>query len=265
MIIAARGNDQEDFAAKLKKALNPAPDFVEFPQATLDRLIESFWNNEMAVEYMKSRGFTEETLRKFEIGYSAKKQLVTVPMHTVNGMPIGLVGRTPSNQDKQFKNSLRLPTSKSLWNIHRARRHGETVIITEASFDGMRVDQAGYSNVVACLGGNISNYHLEQLDRNFNTVVLMTDFDEKTKYVYPDCAKCKKKELKFCVGHNPGRDLGHKIAMSLPRKRVLWASYEEGVVYPNGAKDAGDMSDDEIRKCLKNAVTNFTYTSWNIY
>ncbi len=74
-----------------------------------------------------------------------------------------------------------------------------------------------------------------------------------------------KKSLKLCVGHNPGRDLGQKIAVALPRKKILWASYEEGIVYPHDAKDAGDMTEEEIRQCLKNAVSNFTYQSWNIY
>lgn len=265
-LIVQKGKDSTpDFAAQLQKALNPTPDFAEFPQASLDRLVEAFWENEKAVAYMRGRGFTDETLRKFSIGWSGKKGLVVVPMHTVKGMPIGLIGRTPSATDKQFKNSLKLPTSKTLFNLHRARRHGETVIVTEASFDCMRVDQAGYPNVVSCLSGNVSPYHLEQLDKHFNTIVIMTDFDKKEKHMYNDCGKCAKRGFKLCLGHNPGRDLGSKIANSLPMKRVLWASFEEKVVYPHDAKDAGDMTDNEIRQCLKNAVTDFTYRGWDLY
>ncbi len=71
--------------------------------------------------------------------------------------------------------------------------------------------------------------------------------------------------FKLCIGHNPGRDLGAKIAGNLPRKRVMWASYEDKIVYPHDAKDAGDMTDQEIRQCLRNAVPNFEYTSWALY
>lgn len=265
LIISKKNDTTADFAAQLQQALNPTPEFVEFPQATLSKLEAALWENEKAVAYLRSRGFTDETLKTFSIGYSAKKNLVTVPMYTASGMPIGIIGRSPSDSDKQFKNSAKLPTSKTLFNMNRARRQGETVILTEASFDAMRVHQAGYPNVVACLSGSVSPYHIEQLDKNFNTVVIMTDFDKKEKHMYNDCKKCAKRGFKLCVGHNPGRDLGTKIAANLPRKRILWASYEEKVIYPHDAKDAGDMTDEEIRQCLRNAVTNFEYTSWNLY
>jgi 5S rRNA maturation endonuclease (ribonuclease M5) len=253
------------FSDQLRKALNPTPDFAEFPQSAIDRMVEALWENEKALDYMRGRGFTDETLRKYEIGYSAKKDLVTVPMHTATGMPIGVIGRKPDSVDKQFKNSLRLPTSKTLFNIHRARRHGGTAIVTEASFDGMRVDQAGNPNVVSCLSGNVSPSHLEQLDKYFDTIIIMTDFDDKKKHIYSDCKKCAKRGFKLCIGHNPGRDLGNKIANGLPMKRVLWASYDERVVYPHGAKDTGDLEESEIRQCLYNAVTNFTYQDWGLY
>lgn len=264
-IISKKGDSSVSFAEQLSKALNPTPDFVEFPQASLDRLVEAFWKNEKALDYMRGRGFTDETLREFEIGYSDKKGLVTVPMHTATGIPIGIVGRKPDSNDKQFKNSSKLPTSKTLFNIHRARKHGGTAIVTEASFDGMRVHQAGSPHVVSCLSGNVSPYHLAQLDRYFDTIVIMTDFDSKEKHMYNDCKKCNKRGFKLCIGHNPGRDLGAKIANGLPLKRVLWASYSENLVYPHGAKDAGDLTDEEIRQCLRNAVTNYTYQDWDLY
>lgn len=265
LIISKKKDTESNFSDQLRLAFNPTPEFVEFPQASLDRLTNSFWQNDKAIDYMHERGFHDETLRKFEIGFSNKQNLIVVPMHTDRGMPIGLIGRTPSKEDKRFKNSKRLPTSKTLWNIHRARRHGETAIVTEASFDAMRVDQAGYSNVVACLSGNVSPYHLEQLDRNFNTIVIMTDFDPKEKHMYKECPKCRKQGHKLCIGHNPGRDLGAKIASGLPGKRMLWASYEENMIYPGGAKDAGSMTDEEIRQCLRNAVPDFVYRSWAVY
>lgn len=251
---------------RVKRALAKKVEFTEFNQAVLDKMYEDFWNNEKARSYMMvERGFEEPTLRDFRIGYSAKKDLISVPMHDHKGMPIGVIGRSPDPLNKVFKNSVNLPTSKTLWNMHRAKRTGDTVIITEASFDAMRVHQAGYPNVVACLGGHVSPHHFDMLERTFNTVILMVDFDKKEKHIYVNCKKCAKKGKKLCVGHNPGRDLGMTLAAGLHRKKVLWASYEEGVVYPHGAKDAGDMTDDEIRQCLKNAVSNFEYVSWGLY
>lgn len=239
----------------------------EFSQDKLDELYENFKSAPRAREYMHSRGFTDETLDYFQIGYSParilksgkyRKEMVTVPMHDHKGMPIGLIGRVPSKEDKTFKNSRGLPKRLTAWNIHRARKAGGTVIIVEASFDAMRVHQAGYPNVIALLGGHVTDEHIEQIERYFNRVIIMTDFDWLQHE--GSCRKCGG----ACRGHRPGRDLGRSIAGRLRNTRVLWAAYDDSCVYPHGAKDPGDMTDDEIRQSLKNAISNTQYRRWNI-
>jgi hypothetical protein len=42
----------------------------------------------------------------------------------------------------------------------------------------------------------------------------------------------------------------------------MWAAYDDTCIYPHNAKDAGDMTDAEIRQCLKGAVPNLIYSSW---
>lgn len=250
---------------KERRAKREAKQVPNFPQEVLDKMKRDFWNDSPALDYMRQRGFTDSTLDLYDIGYSAQKNLVATPMHDIDGKPVGVIGRT-IGPEKAFKNSVALPTSQTLWNIHRARRTGDTVIICEANFDAMRIAQAGYPNVVACLGGNFSPYHADQLAWNFSNIVIMTDNDDSTKHTYIGCRKCKAKGLKACVGHNPGRALGATIASEMTQrgKVVRWASYDDKTVYPHGAKDAGDMTDDEIRQCLKQTVSNFTYNSWGI-
>lgn len=264
-LIISRAGDAPSTLELVQEALRPKEDFEPFSQDKIDQMVDAFWKNEKAVQYMKGRGFTDETLRHFEIGFSAKKNCIAVPMHDPNGQPIGVIGRLLSAKSKGFKNSDRLPTSKTLWNLHRAKRTGDTVIVVEASFDGMRDHQAGFPNVVGLLGGHLSPYHIEQLDRHFSTIIIGTDFDTKEKHFQENCRKCRKAGSNLCLGHNPGRDLGASLAEKLTRKRVLWMSYENGVVYPHGAKDQGDMTDDEIRQCVRNAVSDFTYRTWGLY
>lgn len=243
-------------ADRLSEIKEKQPDFVEFPTGPVERMIRDFPNSKEAREYMMNRGFSWNTLEHFEIGYSTKRDMVVVPMHDPNGMLIGFVGR--SIEGKIFKNSDGLPKSKTAWNFHRAKQHGETVIVTESSFDAMRVHQAGYPNVIALLGGHASTYHLNQLGQTFSTVIIATDFD---KPIYrPNCRRCN---YKSCQGHRPGRDLGRTIAEGLKGKRIKWAAYDDEVVYPHDAKDMGDMTDTEIRQCLTNAVGQFEYARWN--
>lgn len=266
-IIKYRNVHSTPFADRLAEAMAKPVDFIEFPQAVIDRMVADF-KGSVAEEYMHSRGFEDNTLEFFEVGYSAKKNMVAVPMHDPKGMPIGIIGRTPSHTDKSFKNSVGLPKAKTAWNFHRAKKQGDTVIICEASYDAMRIHQAGYPNVIALLGGHVTEYHLEQINRNFSKVVIMTDFDKKQ--YRPNCRMCRGKvnngspNAVACNGHRPGRDLGRTIIQRLPNKRGLWAAYDDTCVFPHGAKDAGDMTDDEIRQCLKNAVSNLTYSQWDI-
>lgn len=254
-----------DLHAAVTAAMDQPPEFSEFPTAVLEAAVGAF-KGSVAEEYMHSRGFTDETLEYFGVGYSAKQNMVIVPMHDPKGMPIGLIGRTPSKTEKRFKNSTNLPKSKTSWNYHRAKRTGDTVIICEASYDAMRIHQAGYPNVVALLGGHVTPYHIEQLGRTFSTIILMTDFDKKQ--FRPNCRACKDVDFKpnevKCKGHRPGRDLGRSIADALSHKRILWAAYNDEVVFPHEAKDASDMTDEEIRQCLKNAVSHVEYSLWNI-
>ena len=253
----------EDVFAKIIKQ----EELPEFPQMTIDRMAEQFWQSNEAMEYMRGRGFEDEVLREYSIGYSAKKNLIVVPMYAENGKPIGVVGRTI--RDKRFRNSDKLPVRQTLWNIHKARRLGDTVIVCEASFDAMKIAQAGYPNVVACLGGNFNENHVNQLKKYFNTVVIFTDWDNTKEHRNDKngkrCRSCYEQGYSACRGHNPGRDIGQRIADSMKGKSVMWASYDYKQVYPHGAKDAGDMTVEEIRQCIANAVSNYEYQSWGLY
>lgn len=232
----------------------------EVDSETVDRLAENFWNSP-AVSYMRGRGFNDDTLKFFKIGYSFKKNLVSVPMYDPTGkFCVGFIGRTI--EDKRFRNSDGLPKKEIPWNLQNARLHGDTVIVCESSFDAMRIHQAGYPNVIALLGGHLSPWHIDHLNKNFSRIIIMTDFDKQQFQV--NCNKCKKQGHRLCVGHRPGRDLGRQIVTQLPNKRVFWAAYDDTCVYPRGVKDATDMTDEEIRHCLKNAISNFTYSQWNI-
>lgn len=258
LILKYRNVERVPFADRMAEAMKKNEEFVEFSQATIDRMAADL-KGSVGEEYMKSRGFTDETLEFFQVGFSAKKNMVAVPMHDPNGMPIGVIGRTPSHTDKRFKNSIGLPKARTSWNFHRAKRQGEAVIICEASYDAMRIHQAGYPNVIALLGGSVTTLHLDQISRHFSRVILMTDFDKKQ--FRPNCRRCNYEK---CKGHRPGRDLGRSIQQGLPNKKILWAAYDDTCVYPHGAKDASDMTDDEIRQCLRNAVSNLQYSMWDI-
>ena len=227
----------DNFEEIMAEMFKDKPDFVEFPQSKINELSTSLTLNKVARDYFISRGINDLSMSHFELGYSENQNMVTVPVHTLDGLPIGLVGR--SIEGKSFKNSTNLPKSKTLFNIHRAKKIGDHVIIVESSFDAIRVHQAGFPNVVATLGGFLSNDQHNLLNRHFNKITIMTDNDLA------------------------GRELGSGIAYKLKNKDILWSSFEYGKIYPHDAKDAGDMTDEEIKTCVKNSVSDMEYRSWN--
>jgi len=236
-IASKEAESVENFDEVLKDMFEDKPDFIEFPQNTLDQLYNNLGSNSHAKEYFKHRNITEESMHYFKLGYSANMGMVIVPVHSPDGLPVGLVGRSIS--EKKFKNSTNLPRSKTMFNIHRAKKIGSQVIIVESTFDAIRVHQAGFPNVVATLGGHISHDNLNLLNRYFNKIIIMTDSDQA------------------------GRELGKIISNKLRNKDILWASHSYGKIYPNNAKDAGDMTDEEIKTCIKNSVSDIEYRTWN--
>ena len=227
----------ENFDELLADTMEEKPMFEEFSGETLSKLHSELVSNDTGIEYFKSRGINQQSIKDFELGYSKNMGMVTVPVHSPDGMPIGIVGR--SIEGKSFKNSTNLPKSKTLFNIHRAKKIGDHVIVVESSFDAIRVHQAGFPNVVATLGGFLSKEQQSLLNRHFNRITIMTDADLA------------------------GRELGFSIANKLRMKDLLWSSYQYGKIYPHDAKDAGDMTDEEIKDCIKNAVSDIEYRSWN--
>ena len=235
-IISKQNEALENFDELLAGLMEEKPDFEEFPKETLAKLHEEMSSAQEGKDYFKSRGIEGQSIIDFNLGYSKNMGMVTVPVHSPDGMPIGIVGR--SIEGKSFKNSTNLPKSKTMFNIHRAKKIGSNVIIVESSFDAIRVHQAGFPNVVATLGGSLSSEQQRLLNKYFSTIIIMTDADEA------------------------GRELGFSISNRLNTKDILWASYDYGKIYPHDAKDVGDMTDQEIKQCIKNSVSHIEYVSW---
>jgi len=234
-ISSNRMTSEQLFDDSLNELLNQKPDFEEFPQSVQDKMHEDLVKNNLngSQNYFESRKIYSDAWEYFQLGYSVLQKMVTVPLHSPDGILVGVIGR--SVEGKAFKNSPNLPRNKTMFNIHRAKREGGTIIVVESSFDAIRLWQAGFPNAVATLGGSISDINIQLLNKYASKIIIMTDNDEA------------------------GRALGMNIANKLKNKDVLWASYDNETVYPHHAKDVGDMTDEEIKKCIKNAIPHFEY------
>lgn len=171
------------------------------------------------------RGFTKETLQEFDIGYSTKRRRITIPVFDEDNIFVGFSGRAtePGQQPKYWDKGL--PKKFILFNLLRAQ--GEEVIIVEGPLDAMRVYQAGYPSVVATFGGFFSFEQCKKLTARFRSVILMTDSDDA------------------------GQALAEQIAEAVTKvgKTVYY------IEYPEGIKDPGEMTDEQIAFAIDNKKT----------
>ncbi len=196
----------------IDKALIEKPDYVQFDQVLIKRLNQQALESPRAMRYYNGRLITEESVKKFGLGFSEKQDMVTIPVHSPDGMEIGFVGR--SVEGKDFKNTPGMPKSKLLFNLHRTKTSSK-VYVVESSFDAIRLDQCGFP-AVATLGANVSNYQTDLLKKYFNNIIVIADNDEA------------------------GGNMKDKIVERLgPRVTVIKLDKQY--------KDIGDMPDDAIK------------------
>lgn len=107
------------------------------------------------------------------------------------------------------------------------------MIVTEGPLDAMKISQSGFRNVVATMMGDLTDHQAQILQRNFKEVIIFTDQDET----------------------------GHKIGVMITEKLkgigIYWANI------PEGYKDAGEMTESQIRKAIEEKQSTLAKTIQN--
>lgn len=166
--------DGGNLEAEINKKLIVQPTYVQYDQVLIKRLSQQAIESPRAMRYYSGRQITEDSVKKFALGYSEKQDMVTIPVHSPDGIEVGFVGR--SVEGKEFKNTPGLPKAKVLFNLHRVKASSK-VYVVESSFDAIRLDQCGFP-AVATLGANVSNAQIELLQKYFNDILVIADNDE---------------------------------------------------------------------------------------
>jgi len=197
----------------VEKKLITIPEYTQYDQILIKRLNQQALESPRAMRYYAGRLITESSVKKFQLGYSEKQDMVTIPVAAPDGMEVGFVGR--SIEGKDFKNTPGLPKSKILFNLHRVKTSNR-VYVVESSFDAIRLDQVGIP-AVATLGAMVSTKQIELLRKYFNSVFVIADNDEA------------------------GGNMRDKIIKSL-------GAMVTTVKLDSAYKDIGDMQDEDIKR-----------------
>jgi DNA primase len=142
--------------------------------------------------YLGERGITEETAKHFGIGYFPRNGCmhgrIVVPIQNEEGILVAYAGRALTQAEPKYKFPLLFRKSLVLFNLHRAVKHGRTVIVVEGFFDCLKVHQAGLPCVVALMGCSLSRRQEQLLRGHFDEVVLLLDGDKAGRTAGPTIA-----------------------------------------------------------------------------
>ena len=157
--------------------------------------------------YFANRGYSQETLSEFGIGYcgNPSKRMYTravVPLHNRSGeRVIGCLGRStwdkcdicecyhspknmcPAKEKRgiycKWKNSPQFPSGSELYNYHRAKpliTSTGVAIITEGSPNVWRLHEAGFKMSMGCFGSKFSPEQKNVLDSSgAHTIIIVPD------------------------------------------------------------------------------------------
>jgi 5S rRNA maturation endonuclease (ribonuclease M5) len=191
-----------------------------------------------ALEYLKAeRGFTEETIEHFNLGYDKDKHAISIPIYK-EGELINIKYRFIEPDDLRYTSERNAETW--LFNddgLNEAKNLGG-VLVVEGEIDAMSAWQAGIKNVVSTASGKDSyGVWIELLDK-IKRVYVAFDNDEG------------------------GKASGKKFAERVGQEK----SYEFN--YPDGIKDANEFFKendiDSFKELVKGATPYYSYQFKNV-
>ena len=180
---------------ELERSRPALPDPIRTQILSRDPLPEALLGVfDMAPLELLNAGFTEETLRHFDIGYDEKNYRMTFPLRDLHGQLVGISGRTiydeiqPRYKIYDWEYTLwglpkrETPRAALLWNAHTVYPKiffvsRPKVILVEGFKACMWVHQAGYKNTIALVGSFLTYEHQWILERMGADVYVFLDND----------------------------------------------------------------------------------------
>lgn len=124
-------------------------------------------------DYFKSRGFTEETIERFELGYDAEKKAVVIPYGRNGGYYI-----TRSTEGKEFRKPKSSEAGAEPIYNGGALNGSKPCFVCESPIDAISIMQAGgdYCTAIA-LGGTGSQKLIDRVKKQAPSCMLILSFD----------------------------------------------------------------------------------------
>lgn len=148
-------------------------------------------HKEITHEYLINEGFNDETRRFFDLRFCDKgvmKDRIVIPIDNPDGSIVGIAGRSIhdfrwlelSGESKYFF-SKGLKKSNTLYNISRADKYENFIIVVEGYKSIWRLHNWGYDNAVALMGAHLSDRQAQLLLQLDLPILVSGDNDKAGK------------------------------------------------------------------------------------
>lgn len=212
-----------DIRAKLKALREPQSD----PGG---RVHDESWLSRFAFphEYWTDvRGFSDDVIKRFQLGYDPEMDRVTIPLRNVHGQLMGVIQRVLTDEKPKYRYPKGFPIGQHLFAQWLVNGHHEKVALVEGSLDAIACWDARVP-ALGLLGARLSEHQRQVLIKiGVKTVVIMTDNDRAGR------------EAIFQVHESL---TGSGITVRVMQYRKYWP-----------AKDPGELQPQQLRKAYHSA------------
>jgi DNA primase len=208
---------------ELQKQIDKGFEVEKDDELVIDHIKIDYLTDEVSyLKYLVDRGYSLNTLKDFEVGYSKVKERVVIPVRDSSYKLIAFIGRAiEQDQVPKYLYTSGFKRKLALFNIQNAKQY-DSVIVCEGSLDCLKIHQAGFSNCVSTLGAKVSEEQIKMLRRNFDTIMIFSDNDEA------------------------GEAMRSAIINGCQGKEMYVLDI------PDGCKDPGEMTEEQIQESFLN-------------
>lgn len=127
-------------------------------------------------DYWYSRGFDDETIGKWRLGFDMVEQRATVPVY-FKGELVGWTKRASSDSQKpKWTHFPGMPKGRILFGMDNSKI--DSAILVEAPLSAIKLDQYGFPNAIASFGASLSDEQALLIRSHYNNVLIFYDPDD---------------------------------------------------------------------------------------
>lgn len=139
------------------------------------------------ISYLLDRGFSAETLSKYEVGYDPMDERVVLSVRNLDGQLIGFKGRAVRREQQpryRVYGRPRIPTKPYstgevvyLAHVAKDMTIGD-IIVCEGELNALKMHEYGYTNAVGISGAAFTKSHADIIAKIADRAILYFDSDE---------------------------------------------------------------------------------------